>query len=298
VTRRAPRPKPALRAAAPARALPKARTAPASEQRQDRKADRVAGELMRRIAAGELPVGSILPREDELAAAFVVNRSVVREAVKLLEVHRLVRPVRRRGTEVLDPMGSMSPEVLRALLQPRAGKVDVAMLKGLLEVRAQLDEQMSMLAAERCTPEDVAAFEALIRRMDTHRHDGAEFARLARELPFVVARATHNPVFGMLAHWNRAIAVDLDELFRLARPPVDSHLQGLTMLVSLLRQHDVEGVRELVRAFHAWATPRMLAAAAITGEGDSAFPIAPAPRAEPTAKTKPRGRALPSTRAT
>lgn len=259
---------------------------------------------MRRIAAGELPVGSILPREDELATAFDVNRSVIREAVKLLEVHRLVRPVRRRGTEVLDPMGSMSPEVLRALLSPRPGQVDAAMLRGLLEVRAQLDEQMSSLAAARCTPADVAEFQALIAKMALHKDDPLEFARLARELPFVVARATHNPVFGMLAHWNRTIAVDLDELFRLARPPVDAHLQGLTMLVSLLAQHDVEGVRTMIRAFHDWATPRMLAAAELYGgSAQAAFPVAlprpalrakkePAPRAKkkpaPRAKKKPR----------
>jgi len=69
-----------------------------------RKADRVAHDLLRRIVSGELPVGSLLPREDELAARYQVNRSVIREAVKLLEVHRLVRPVRRRGTEVLSPL--------------------------------------------------------------------------------------------------------------------------------------------------------------------------------------------------
>ena len=271
----------------PARKLP--RSVATADARLDRKADRVASELMRRIASGELPVGSTLPREDQLAVEFAVNRSVIREAVKLLEVHRLVRPVRRRGTEVLDPMGSMSPEVLRALLQPRAGKVDVAMLRGLLEVRAQLDEQMSMLAAARCTPEDVRDFEALIARMEKSRNDALEFARLARELPFVVARATHNPVFGMLAHWNRTIAVDLDELFRLARPPLDAHLSGLSMLVSLLRQHDVDGVRTMVRAFHDWATPRMLAAAELLGgSAQEAYPVAlpTAPAVEKTKKTR------------
>lgn len=257
----------------------------ASDARSDRKADRVAGELMRRIASKEIAVGAILPREDELAAEFGVNRSVIREAVKLLEVHRLVRPVRRRGTEVLDPMGSMSPEVLRALLSPRPGQVDLPMLRGLLEVRAQLDEQMSSMAAERCRPEDVAAFRALIAEMDSKRNDAAAFSRLSRELPFVVASATHNPVFQMLAHWNRTIANDLDELFRLARPPVDAHLQGLSMLVSLLAQHDVEGVRAMVRAFHEWATPRMLAAAELMGSDGGPYPIAVPSR--PRAARKP-----------
>ena len=69
-----------------------------------RKADQVASDLISRIVTGELPVGSILPREEDLADEYRVNRSVVREAGKLLQVHRLVEPRRRRGTEVLDPM--------------------------------------------------------------------------------------------------------------------------------------------------------------------------------------------------
>src|SRR5688572_19789978 len=114
-----------------------------------RKADVVARDLMRRIVGGELPVGSLLPKEDELAARYRVNRSVIREAVKLLEVHRLVRPVRRRGTEVLSPLASLSPEVLRALLVPSPGRIDPRVLGGLLEIRAALDVEMSGRAAER-----------------------------------------------------------------------------------------------------------------------------------------------------
>src|SRR5688572_16140682 len=114
-----------------------------------RKADRVARDLLGRIVGGELAVGTLLPKEDELAAQFGVNRSVIREAIKLLEVHRLVRPIRRRGTEVLSPLSSMSPEVLRAMLSPRAGVIDRRVLGGFLEIRAALDVQMTGLAAER-----------------------------------------------------------------------------------------------------------------------------------------------------
>ena len=67
-----------------------------------RKTDRVAEHLLRRIVSGELSPGAVLPREADLAEVFRVNRSVVREALKRLEVHRLVRPIKRRGTIVLD----------------------------------------------------------------------------------------------------------------------------------------------------------------------------------------------------
>ena len=74
-----------------------------------RKADVVARDLLDRIVHGDPAPGAILPKEAEIAGEFGVNRSVVREAIKLLEVHRLVRPVRRRGTVVLDPFASTAP---------------------------------------------------------------------------------------------------------------------------------------------------------------------------------------------
>ncbi|MCA9850550.1 MAG: FadR family transcriptional regulator, partial [Dehalococcoidia bacterium] len=109
----------------------------------------VSRDLLEQIVRGDLAVGSLLPREAELAAAYGVNRSVVREAIKLLEVHRLVRPTRRLGTVVLDPMASLTPEVLRAMLVRRdaeGARVDVTVLAGLLEIRAGLDVQMAALA--------------------------------------------------------------------------------------------------------------------------------------------------------
>ena len=59
-----------------------------------RKADLVANELLRKIVSGAVDVGSLLPKQNELAAEYGVNQSVVPEAIKLPEVHQLVRPVR------------------------------------------------------------------------------------------------------------------------------------------------------------------------------------------------------------
>ncbi len=247
-----------------------------------RKADLVADDVMRRIARGELPVGSTLPKEDELASHYGVNRSVIREAVKLLEVHLLVRPVRRRGTEVLDPMRSLSPEVVRALLAPREGEIDRRVLEGLLEVRAHLDVKMSVLAAARRTKADVERLDRTLAHIEAGKGDPAEYARRAPELAIAVAEATQNPVFVMLAHWNRIVNADLDDLFRIVRPAIEPHFQGLTVLVELIRKKDERGVEDLVRTFHAWASPRLVAAAELR-RGSAQMPVSAKPRA-----TRPR----------
>lgn len=230
--------------------------------RAARKADVVAQDLLERVVAGELVVGSILPREAELATHYGVNRSVVREAVKLLEVHRLVLPTRRRGTEVLDPIRSLSPEVLHAMLQRRDGRIERDVLAGLLEIRAALDVQMTTLAAVRRTDADLAALHALLARL----RDARDHAALVRErlaLPILVARATQNPLFEMLAHWNETVVRDLDAVFGSSFPARDAFTQGIALLVDLIERREVEAIRTLVAAYHAWATPRLLAAAAL-----------------------------------
>ncbi|MBK7396939.1 MAG: FadR family transcriptional regulator [Myxococcales bacterium] len=228
-----------------------------------RKADVVARDLLDQISHGVLAVGAILPKEDELATRYAVNRSVVREAIKLLEVHKLVQPVRRRGTVVLDPNASLSPDVLRAKLRSTVGAVDLAFLESLLEVRAALDVLICGWVAERRKKADLEAIEAQIAHMRALVGDDAAYTEATFELGLLLAKATHNPVAVMLSHWNRAVVADLPHVFGVARASAGPHLEGLTMLLDRFHARDVEQARALVQTFHSWATPRILAAAAL-----------------------------------
>ncbi len=211
---------------------------------------------------GHLAVGAILPTEGELAEKYEVNRSVVRESIKLLEVHRLVEPVRRRGTMVLDPFASLSPDVLRAMLSTK-GKIDLAFLESLLELRANLDVLICTWAAERRKKADLDALEKQLEVMRKLSSDGDAYMEATFELGLMLARATHNPVALMLSHWNRAVAADLPHVFGVARATAGPHLEGLGMLLEAMRAREVDKVRTLITAFHDWASPRILAAAAL-----------------------------------
>lgn len=231
--------------------------------RADRKADRVADDLLHRIVAGELVPGELLPRENELATEYGVNRGVVREAIKLLEVHRLVRPRRRVGTEVLDPLASLSPEVIRAMLRPAAGgPIDRGMLADLLELRARIDEAMVALAAKHRTPADLLELERCFEGLRAATGDVADYSRALDRLGLAIARATGNRLYVMLIHWHRRVVEDLGELIHTVRRPSEPHLQGVEALLELIRAGEPEPARALVAAFHAWATPRLLEALA------------------------------------
>lgn len=237
-----------------------------------RKADHLADDLLRRVVGGDLRPGALLPKEGELAARYAVNRSVVREAVKQLEVHGLVRPVQRRGTEVLDPLGSPSPEVLRAMIVPRPGVVDRGALKDLLEIRAQLDAEMSVLAAERRTEGDLERMQQCVLRLERAIGDPDAYARAMTELTLTVAQATQNRIYPMLVHWHARVRADLPILEMVVRFANEPHLQGVRMWMELIRDKDTVRVRSFVAAVHAWAIPRMLEAVALTHAEPSAEP--------------------------
>ncbi|MDW6063600.1 GntR family transcriptional regulator [Streptomyces sp. FXJ1.4098] len=50
----------------------------------------IAGDLMKKIAAGKWPVGELLPTEPELAAEYRVSRETLRRALKRLELGGLI----------------------------------------------------------------------------------------------------------------------------------------------------------------------------------------------------------------
>jgi DNA-binding FadR family transcriptional regulator len=228
-----------------------------------RKADRVAEALLRRIAGGVLAPGGLLPREEELTSEFGVNRSVVREALKQLEAHRLVQPVKRRGTVVLDPLDSPSPDVLRAMLEPRPGALDRAVLADLLEVRATLDEEMTALAAERRDDGDLAALEAIVARLEGALGEPERYAAIMDDFTLALARATKNRIYQILVRWHHRVRGEVPPLGLVIQLANEPHLSGVRFLLELIREKRSDDARAFVSAVHTWSTPRALAGAAL-----------------------------------
>jgi GntR family transcriptional regulator, transcriptional repressor for pyruvate dehydrogenase complex len=224
---------------------------------QGRKADDVAADLLSRIVAGRIAVGSVLPRESDLATEYGVGRSVVREANKLLEVHRLVRPTRRLGTVVLDPLRSVTPQVLRAMLFPEPGKIDRAMLAELLEIRAVLDAEMARLAATRRTRAELAELERLVDCIAGTEPGTPESTLAIEDFGLALARASHNRLFEMLSHWHRQIAPDLGPALATLRA-LNAARGGHRILLAAIRARDADTAHELVTAYHTWATEQVL----------------------------------------
>ena len=102
----------------------------------------VVEELSDRIVSGALAEGDVLPTEPALCEEFGFSRTVVREALKLLEQRGLVRVEQGRGTTV-QPRSSwdlLDPDVLRIALDYDD---DLSLLDDLISVRRVLEREMT-----------------------------------------------------------------------------------------------------------------------------------------------------------
>jgi DNA-binding FadR family transcriptional regulator len=106
------------------------------------------------ITAGEHPPGSVL-RTDELAQEYGVSRSVMREAVRVLESMQLVASRRRVGVTVrpLEEWNVYDPQVIRWRL---AGADRPRQLRSLTVLRSAVEPAAAGLAARHASPAQCA----------------------------------------------------------------------------------------------------------------------------------------------
>ncbi len=110
------------------------------------------------IVAGELGPGDRLPPEKELSERLGLSRNSMREAVKALEVIRVLDVRRGDGTYVT----SLEPHLLLEAMSFVVDMHDDASLLEIFAVRRILEVSATGTAAVRATDEEIAALEAEI----------------------------------------------------------------------------------------------------------------------------------------
>ena len=131
-------------------------------------ASALTGELVQRIVRGQYPPGSVLPPEPALCESYSVSRTVVREAVKMLQEKGLVQVRRGSGTTVNPQvMWNMLDELVLTASIAEDGGLDV--LDDLVVTRRLLESDMAHVAAREADDETVEQLEQLVDVMDDAR---------------------------------------------------------------------------------------------------------------------------------
>ncbi|WP_188702992.1 FadR/GntR family transcriptional regulator [Microbacterium nanhaiense] len=146
------------------------------------------------IVRGELGPGDRLPPEKELAARLGLSRSSMREAVKALEVIRVLDVRRGDGTYVT----SLQPALLLEAISFVTDMHDDDSLLEIFGVRRVLESHATALAAQRASAEDVSDLEREIASLP----EGADIETLVEhDLRFhrdIIALAGNTYLSGLL----------------------------------------------------------------------------------------------------
>jgi len=153
----------------------------------------VVEELVHGIVSGKLAEGEVLPTEPTLCEEFGFSRTVIREALKLLEERGLVRVEQGRGTTVQprDAWNLLDPVVLQIAL---AYDYDRSLLDNLMTVRTVVEREMARAAAERLTAEEIRALADNIAHMEAAYDDYPTFRRYDLSFHAIVMKASANEV--------------------------------------------------------------------------------------------------------
>lgn len=142
----------------------------------------VADQLRLLIESGEYGVGDRLPTERELAERLGISRPTVREALIALEVEGRIR-IR---------VGSGIYVTAQPANEPVVGEIEGPF--ELLRARELIESALVREAALKATPEDVAALDAVLGRMENGTHPSPETISLDREFHVTVAGILRNAV--------------------------------------------------------------------------------------------------------
>jgi DNA-binding FadR family transcriptional regulator len=151
--------------------------------------EQVAEAIERRILAGRLRPGDPIGTESELVRQFGVNRSTVREGIRLLEQSGLVaRETSRRLLVAVPHYHRLATRMSRALI------LQQVTFRELWHTAKALEPAAVESAMDNATSEDLAALRANIAATKRAERDPAQVADLDAEFHQLIGRAAHNRV--------------------------------------------------------------------------------------------------------
>jgi DNA-binding FadR family transcriptional regulator len=157
----------------------------------------VAEQLRDAILDGRYRAGQKLPPERELAEEFGVNRTSIREAIKVLEGLGLIL-VRQGNGATVQPLVDSSLDVLAPMIF-HSGRVDVALLGELNDVVKLLLYEMARVAIERLDPTHLPRLHQLRDAIADKSRSAEDRFASGRDLLVLLSDLTQNRVWQMLA---------------------------------------------------------------------------------------------------
>lgn len=154
--------------------------------RREKISDRVAAEILKLIAAGDISPGENLPAERKLAEQLNVSRVSVRAALQTLKAQGFLDAVQGGGTRVVSRAGVSDPALAELTRLDKSNMLD------LMELRCEMEAWAARRAAQMATPDSIAE---LRRALEEMQGDCADKAAADVAFHMAVAKASDSVVY-------------------------------------------------------------------------------------------------------
>lgn len=204
---------------------------------------RLAEAIEREIVAGRIPPGERIGTEATLCEQFGVNRSTVREGIRLLEQSGLLRRDKsRRLYASLPRYNNLATRVSRALV------LHQVTFRELWEASLALETASVEAAAQNATPEDIVALRENLERSGDTLDDPERVVEYDTEFHSLIARAGNNRVLQLAREpssllFAPTLRLILDNVENSSRRNLEAHEK----ITDALQQSDSETARLWMR---------------------------------------------------
>lgn len=177
------------------------------KSKPEKAAQVVARQIKKAVLSGEVSVGDKLPGERDMITQFGYSRSVIREALRLLEDDGLIRLYagRNGGAVVTNPDTTQIMSNIDMLLRlQQTGVSEVH------EAQRLIEPEVVRLAIAKATAEDFVRIRETIELIEAHPDD-IELVRVqSNRFHTLLGEATKNNVIAIIAGILRQIVVDFN----------------------------------------------------------------------------------------
>jgi GntR family transcriptional regulator, transcriptional repressor for pyruvate dehydrogenase complex len=194
--------------------------------------------LLDMILSENYEAGDRLPPERVLVEQLGVSRTVVREALNLLESRGLLRIEHGRGAVVSANGAHAVHKNLGFLL-----RMQPSTLWELMEMRKALEVEVAGLAAERATTEDIAAMRAALDRMRGKIFAPEGYVDADVRFHDLLARSARNRVFLMMMEPIADLLLASRRVTGSKEANAKRALQAHQAILERVEAKDVEGAR-------------------------------------------------------
>lgn len=199
------------------------------------------------ILSEELPIGTKLPTERELAIKMKVSRSIVNLGLNELERKGFIEIIPRQGTYVADYIRKGKLDTLMSIVNYNGGQLNHHLFNSIMEFRIINEGEVAYLAAKNRTDSDLENMEILYEKiLDATASKTASSKAISQvifDFHHAIFCATGNTIFPLVFNaFENIYLVMIATIFRYLK--AEETTDQLQLILEMIRIQDADLAKE------------------------------------------------------